>query len=74
MDKRQQKLIQQARNNNIRAEIIRLNLKDHESISQILNIPRQTAKQHLTILKRCGLIQYRNTDLIHQGVSKNALR
>ena len=74
MDKRQQKLIQQARNNTIRAEIIRLNLKDHESIAQILNIHRQSAKQHLTILKRCGLISYRNTDLIPQGVSKNAVR
>lgn len=71
MDKRQQKLIQQARNNNIRAEIIRLNLKDHESIAQILNIPRESAKQHLTILKRCGLIQYRNTDIISQEISKH---
>lgn len=71
MDKRQQKLIKEARNDSVRAEIIRLNLKDHESISQILKIPRETAKKHLTILKRCGLIQYRNTDLISQEISKH---
>lgn len=70
MDKRQQKLIQQARNNPIRAAIIKLNLKDHESIAQILNITRQTAKQHLTILKRCGLVKYRNTNIISQEISK----
>lgn len=56
MDARQQKLVELARNNDIRAAILRNGYKDTETIAKCLKIDRNTAKQHLTILKRCGLV------------------
>lgn len=68
MDKRQRKLLKQARENEIRKSILNLGLKDSESVAQLLNIDRDSAKQHLTILKRYGLVTYRNENLLSQAV------
>mgnify|MGYP005615664957 CR=1 FL=1 len=70
MDKRQIKLVKQARENKFRRQILELGLKDSESISQILKIDIDDAKRHLTILKRCGLVTYRNENIVSQRVFK----
>ena len=74
MDLGQQKLIAMARNNDIRATIIREGYKDTETIAQRLGISRQTAKQHLTILKRCGLVSYRNDFHISEMVVNGGIK
>lgn len=68
MDKRQRKLLKEAREHKIRKAILDLKIKDSESASQLLNIDRETAKQHLTVLKRCGLVTYRNENIVSQAV------
>jgi len=70
VDKRQIKLVKQARENKFRRQILELGLKDSESISQILKIDIDDAKRHLTILKRCGLVTYRNENIVSQRVFK----
>ena len=70
MDKRQINLLKQAREDKFRKQILQLGLKDSESISQILKIDRDDAKRHLTILKRCGLVTYRNENIVSQRVFK----
>ena len=70
MDKRQINLLKQAREDKFRKQILQLGLKDSESISQILKIERDDAKRHLTILKRCGLVTYRNENIVSQRVFK----
>ena len=68
MDKRQRKLLKEAREHSIRKAILDLKIKDSESAAQLLNIDRETAKQHLKILKRCDLITYRNENIVSQAV------
>ena len=74
MNKRQQKLLDTAKNHPLRRVILQNKWIDHETISQSLKIDRQDAKRHLTILKRCGLVTYRNEDLISERVYKITLK
>ncbi len=74
MNKRQQKLLDTAKNHPLRRIILQNKWIDHETIAQSLNISRQSAKQHLNVLKRCGLITYKNEDLISQRVYKVPLK
>jgi predicted ArsR family transcriptional regulator len=68
MDKRQRKLLKDAMEHKIRRSILDLGIKDSESAAQLLNIDRDDAKRHLTVLKRCGLITYRNDNLVSEAV------
>lgn len=68
MDKRQRKLLKQAMEHKIRRAILDLGIKDSESAAQLLNIDRDDAKRHLTVLKRCGLVTYRNDNLVSEAV------
>lgn len=70
MDKRQQKLMDIAVNHPLRREIIRKGYKDSETISQCLGIDITKAKQHLTILKRVGVIESRHKDHISERVNR----
>jgi len=74
MNKRQQKLLAAAKNHPLRSIILKNKWKDHETIAQSLNIDRQDAKRHLTILKRCGLVEYRKDVIISQRVYKIPLK
>jgi len=71
MNKRQQRLLDTAKNHPLRRVILQNKWKDHETIAQRLNIDRQDAKRHLTILKRCGLVEYRKDVIISQRVYIN---
>ena len=70
MDKRQQKLMEQAVNHPLRREIIRNGFQDSETVAQRLGIDRQVAKQHLTILKRVGVIKSRHKDHVSERVNR----
>lgn len=60
MSDRQTKLIQLARNNTFRAEIIKKGYNDVNTISKRMRVDLSTAEHHLTILQRCGLVNAKN--------------